>query len=128
MVPLDQKSATVTVQVTGTSGSVTLSEPSHSSTACTGCPAGVGTATDFAHELQLTVVDTSVTPNRKYYSGALDALSSTTICGIGSGCPNWAVNETHNFTFTVLFPAKGAAIDNLYQGTGATATFQWARS
>ena len=110
---------------------VTLAESGVNSTTCTQnslhCPAGVGGATNFAHNLQLLIVDN--TTHATVYSGLLDGITSTiTVCGIGAGCPQWAANETHNLTVTVTFPVHGSATDNTYQGTGAAATFTWSRS
>ena len=140
MVPGDVRQISgITVQVTGTASSLTgIFESVPVNKTCAqdslGCPAGVGIATDFAHELQLTILDN--TTGLTVYSGTLDGLSLSAaspqrICAIGStntgaGCvQTWAAGELHSFTFTVSFPLGGG---NTYQGTGTSLTFTWGRT
>jgi hypothetical protein len=86
---------------------------------------------NLAHDLQLTVLDT--TTGRTVYSGALDALPQTTVCGKHGGhdddhsrtCPGWSNGEAHDLTFTVRFPDAPTNADNVYQGTTASVTFVW---
>ncbi len=128
LVPGDQRSATVTLQNTGSVGSVTVSETGVSSTTCAanslGCTGGAGTATNMAHELLLTITDVTNVTHVTVYSGALDALPTTTICGSQGGCA-WAVNEQRNLSLTVSLPSTAG---NAYQGTGAAMTLVWTRS
>lgn len=103
--------------------SVTLAIGTPVDTACSVCPAGVGTSTDLSGEATLTVVDT--TTHTTVINGVTIDVAhghgSYTINGTG-GIGLWAVGEAHTFTVTVAVPT-GA--DNTYQGTatGFTATF-----
>jgi hypothetical protein len=93
-----------------------------------GGPPGSG---NLARDLQLTVVDT--TTGRTVYTGALDSLSRTTVCGKHGDhdddhaprCVGWSNGEAHDLTFTVSFPSSGTSADNVYQGTSASVTFVW---
>jgi hypothetical protein len=115
LVPLDQRSAQATVTVTGTSGSVTLSETN------------LLQSSGFADRLQLTAVDLA-TPSTPIYQGSLSGLAAQTpitVCGSGPSC-TWLVNEQHVFTFTVTFPTGTG--DNSLQGATASATLVWNRT
>ena len=132
MVPGDTQTISgIVVQVTGTGGQVGIYESVPVNKTCAqnglGCTGSDGTATDFAHELQLTITDN--TTGLTVYSGALDGLPQSdpgqSICA-SAGCPNpWVAAEMHSFTFTVHFPIAGG---NAYQGTGTSLTFTWGRT
>jgi hypothetical protein len=133
MVPGDTNAAAVTVQVTGSSGVVSFTESAAGSTTCAqnglSCPPGVGTSTSFAHNLGFVITD-ATTGARYPATGSwpLDAIPTTRICGNGGGCPAWTAGESHQLSLNVGFPEQGAAVDNKFQGTGASATFVWSRS
>ena len=117
LVPGDQVPKSATVQVTGTSGSVTLSGTTpHES------------KPGFASHLQLTVVDPLAPPSSPpIYHGSLSDLPARgqiTVDGSGPG-GTWLVNEQRTFSFTIAFDATS---DNSLQGATASSTLVWSRT
>ena len=37
----------------------------------------------------------------------------------------WAAGDSHTYRFEITFPSAGTAVDNKYQGSRVTATFEW---
>jgi spore coat-associated protein N len=116
MRPGDVKNGTVTITNSGSlSATMTLSEGS--------IVPGAGTPT-FAHDLQLVVVDTSITGTPTVYSGAFDSMGTITLNPL-TGTGQWPASEAHTFSFTVTFPNAATNSDNQYQSTSASAAFDW---
>jgi hypothetical protein len=116
MRPGDVKPGSVTITNSGSlSATMTLSEST--------IVPGAGTPT-FAHDLQLVVVDTSIAGNPTVYSGAFDSMGTITLNPL-TGTGQWAAAEAHTFSFTVTFPNAATSSDNQYQGTSASAAFDW---
>jgi spore coat-associated protein N len=116
MRPGDVKPGSVTITNSGSlSATMTLSEST--------IVPGAGTPT-FAHDLQLVVVDTSIAGTPTVYSGAFDSMGTITLNPL-TGTGQWAAAEAHTFSFTVTFPNAATSSDNQYQGTSASAEFDW---
>jgi hypothetical protein len=95
--------------------------------------AGAGTPA-FAHDLQLTITDTTnsnfgstgCNASNVIYSGAFDSVGTITFLRNSLGCvASWNAGEAHTYHFQVTFPDSGSSSDNQYQGTTATATLSW---
>jgi hypothetical protein len=116
MRPGDVKPGSVTITNSGSlSATMTLSEST--------IVPGAGTPA-FAHDLQLVVVDTSITGTPTVYSGAFDSMGTITLNPL-TGTGQWPASEAHTFSFTVTFPNQTAVIDNQYQSASASAAFDW---
>lgn len=112
--PGAQASGSVLITNTGAPSTVTLSE--------TGITSGGRGTGNLAADLLLTVTDT--TASTVLFSGALNGLPGTTLCGVTrhGQCASWAKGEAHTVAFSVRFPNSS---NNSYQATSASATFVW---
>lgn len=127
MMPNDAATADVTLRLSGDTGSVSLSTANVTSAPCSNCAEGVGTATDLAGHLRLTVTDDTTGATVYGPDAPLIEFAPRTVCGAASGaCPTWATDESHHFTFTVRFP--NGLSDNAFQGTATSLDFVWTRS
>jgi hypothetical protein len=127
MFPGDTATGTVTIKNTGTvAGTFTLSDSNLVDT-----PGANGG--NLSSVLLLTVRDN--TTNADVYNGGFNGVPTPPtppplIALPGTSGSKWAVNETHNFTFTVRFPDSGqppsaTTGDNAYQGSNVTVTYNW---
>jgi hypothetical protein len=127
MFPGDTATGTVTIKNTGTvAGTFTLSDSN-----LVDVPGTNGG--NLSSVLLLTVRDN--TTGTDVYNGGFNAVPTPPtppplVALPGSSGPKWAVNETHNFTFTVRFPDSGqppsaTTGDNAYQGSKVTVTYNW---
>jgi hypothetical protein len=116
--------------------------PPPSPAAGTGCAStrpGYGQG-NLSVELSLTVTDT--TTSRLVFNGPFagtggaapgypSLATAVRICGTRvkakDPCPAWEHGEAHTLTFQLTFPntVRPAGFDNAYQGTRASAAFQW---
>ena len=76
--------------------------------------------------LQLVIKDD--TTGAEVYNGKFDAVGTVSLPGTGG--PDWADGESHDFTFTVTLPdtgqpASGSTEDNAFQGSKVTVTYTW---
>jgi hypothetical protein len=128
MQPGDQTTGVVTITNSGTASAalVTLAEShiTHSG------PAGSG---DLSSYLNLTIVDCgrvdsghtpSCSPGTQVYNDAFDAVNGP-LTLYGSSGVQWVAGEAHEYQFTLSFVSHGDATDNQYQGTTASAEFDW---
>ena len=114
--PGDTASASVTVTYGDPQGlaSITLQEQNVAHNG----PAGSG---DLSSQLDLLVVDSTL--SHTLFNGKFNGLTSPiAVCGVGTGCPNWGLGETHSFLFKVSVPQS---LDNTYEGTSASSDLVW---
>jgi hypothetical protein len=115
-------SGSVSISAGPSPAAVTLSQ----SNVAHGGPSG---SSDLSRQLQLTIVDNKM--GITVYSGPFSGVPSTVLCGNAPGkkkptdCMRWDGRETHVLTFSVVFPHSSG---NTYQGTSASAQFDWVAS
>jgi hypothetical protein len=127
MQPGDQTTGVVTITNSGTAAAaLTLGESNVTH-------AGPANSGDLSGYLQLTIVDCgrvdsghtpNCSPGTQLYTGAFKAVGGPNTL-LGSSGVQWVAGEAHEYQFTLSFVSHGDATDNQYQGTTASAEFDW---
>jgi hypothetical protein len=62
----------------------------------------------------------------KVFDGDSDqAIWSGRLDGLDVGLGTWSPDESHTYRFEISFPQAGASVDNRYQQSRVTVTFEW---